>query len=65
MPTPPSTTPQTQVVNQTSSGRPATRCATSRATAPSSHDAEPTPTTVCRSVNRAGSGGGGSSTGSD
>jgi len=62
MPTPPSRTPQTQVANQTPSGRPATRCATSNVTAASNHSADAIPTTVCTSVNRAGSGGGGSGT---
>jgi len=62
MPTPPSSTPQTHVANQTPSGRPATRCATSNVAAARNHSADANPTTVRTSVNRAGSGGGGSGT---
>jgi hypothetical protein len=54
----PSTVPARQVVNQMSIGRPATRFAASRITAPASHSAVPTATTVLIRLSRGGNGGG-------
>ena len=64
MPIPPSTRPQTQVVNQMSRGRPADDVGDEErhGTEQPQHRADPT--TVCTSVKRAGSGGGGSGTAS-